>query len=51
MKNYLTNLLILNKSIVFFFLMQRYEISSYEREKTIFFCTIRCAIDFNRLKL
>lgn len=51
MKNYLTNLLILEQSIVFFFLLQRYEISSYEREKTTFFCTIRCAIDFSWLKL
>ena len=51
MKNYLTNLLILEQSIVFFFLLQRYEFSSYERGKTIFCCTIRCAIDFNKLKL
>ena len=38
MKNYLTNLLILEQSIAFFFfLLQRYEISRYESEKTIFF--------------
>lgn len=37
MKNYLTNLLILEQSIVFFFLLQRYEFSSYKRGKTIFF--------------
>ena len=37
MKNYLTNLLILEQSIVFFFLLQRYEFSSYKRVKTIFF--------------
>jgi len=51
MKNYLTNLLILEQSIVFFFLLQRYDISKYENEKVIFFCTIRCAIDFSWLKL
>ena len=37
MKNYLTNLLILEQSIAFFFLLQRYEISRYENEKTSFF--------------
>ena len=50
MKNYLTTLLILEQSIVFFFLLQRYEISSYEREKTTLFCQIRWPIDFKCLK-
>lgn len=52
MKNYLTNLLILEQSIAFFFFCCKgTRFPDMRVKKTIFFCTIRCAIDFRRLKL